>query len=163
MVASWLLATCMAMETGGSNYSECYNGDVCACLCMCVCICVCVCVCACVHVWVYACMRVCVCAFVWGVCVCTCMSVYVCLIDSCYAATRVRPEMVSLIKCNNCGKALYITRSCQEILGGVSLCMCVYVWEEIVKMLTNCLFLEYNINIQANESKSGSVQYQVSK
>ena len=32
---------------------------------------------------------------------------------------RVRPEMVSLIKRNNCGKALDIARSCRDILGGV--------------------------------------------
>ena len=41
------------------------------------------------------------------------------LISRCYATNRVRPEMVSLIKRNNCGKALDITRSCRDILGGV--------------------------------------------
>ena len=33
---------------------------------------------------------------------------------------RARPEMVSLIKRNNCGKALDIARSCRDILGGMS-------------------------------------------
>ena len=42
------------------------------------------------------------------------------LISHCYATNRVRPEMVSLIKRNNCGKALDIARSCRDILGGVS-------------------------------------------
>ena len=32
---------------------------------------------------------------------------------------RARPEMVSLIKRNNCGKALDVARSCRDILGGV--------------------------------------------
>ena len=42
------------------------------------------------------------------------------LISHCYATNRVKPEMVSLIKRNNCGKALDIARSCRDILGGVS-------------------------------------------
>lgn len=36
-----------------------------------------------------------------------------------YITARARPEMVSLIKRNNSGKALDIARSCRDILGGV--------------------------------------------
>ncbi len=35
-----------------------------------------------------------------------------------FVSLRVAPEMISLIKRNNCGKALDIARQCRDTLGG---------------------------------------------